>query len=123
MVDKISNYTTSFFIHNSCAWWDRNNKRFSSFTVLSFTHPLLTNLSFKMAVISNVHKSIQTFIYFKYNVPTITTVATSRSPHRFIFLTPESNYAITTVASFYIYTHLIDKHNCSPLIILNMKTD
>ena len=66
---------------------------------------------FKVFFVSKIHQGAETFIYFKNDVSSLSSVTAGRAAFRHIFFTAKRNHTVAAVAAFYIYFDLIYKHN------------
>src|SRR5699024_11879821 len=76
----------------------------------SFVHTVFPAFCLKVTIVSKIHSRTETFIYFKYNIPSMTTISTCWATFRDIFFPSISHHSISAITCFYVNIYLIDKH-------------
>src|SRR5699024_2256995 len=73
-------------------------------------HAIFATFSLIVPVIAKIQQRIQPFIDFKNHITTVTTISASRTALRDMFFATIGNKTISTIATLYVSTDLIDNH-------------
>ncbi|MNE52662.1 hypothetical protein D3C80_1473430 [compost metagenome] len=118
MTGHVGNDFLGIIINQYSSRRDSHDHMLGICPVLALITALYSAVSFKMALITEIHQCPQPFIHTENHIAAPAAVTAGRPAFRHVLLTAKSHETVAAIAAFYINLSLIYEHEYSPSLHL-----